>query len=435
MPQGTEDEAATAKKSRTCEKPACLNRLRANVEEETPMMLFWKIRYLDRADKKFKDRSLHLNTKTLEPVARAAVELVVQNDKHNRGRDILRYRHLFVEGTAGAGIGDPDEHDFGKAFCLPDYFEDETRKELTPDEIAQILSGSATARMIPHGARQHDIDFLLAEKPPIPLAEVSLTPDETLLLGYFVRDLDEMQNSAFIKDGPGTLTISGPMPIITTAVTDEEIRSFVTIFRRLYMTGHYDPASYIKIMPIFTKALGDHPYSKWVARMAKEYQNHLDGVPDMRPFVQAGTFTFTTKRLIDVFLYTQYAHQPNEERQRQFQACLAELHGQRATLTWMFLTEMWKLALEIGNAGRQIAWWFAHYCRHHGVSPDVLKSLRDHHAGLGTAEKEEDRRARLFQEKVEQLAASLWEQAGRPQSGPMQFFAAARKQLNEMLQQ
>lgn len=336
------------------------------------MMLFWKIRYLDRADKQFKDRCLYLNTKTLEPIARAAVELVVQNDSPSTKREILKYRHLFVEDKAEASFGNPAECDFGKGFCLPDYFEDETGKELANDEMAQILTGSPTARMIPSGAQQHDIDFMLAEKKePIPLADVTLTPDEIRLLGYFVRDLEEMLTSAFMKDGPGTLTTSGAIPTITTAVTDDEIRSFVTIFRRLYMTGHHDPASFVKIMPIFTKALGDHPYSKWIAGIAKEYQNHLDSVPDFRPFVQASTCTFTTKRLIDVFLYTQYAHQPNEERQRQFEACLAELHGKRAVLTWMFLTEMWKCALEIGNAGRQIAWWFQHYCNHHGISPDA----------------------------------------------------------------
>jgi len=406
-----------------------------DADKETPMKLFWKIRYLDRADKQFKDRCLYLNTKRLEPVERAAVELVVQNGSSNAKREILKYRNLFTEDQTEAGYGDMADHDFGKGFCLPDYFEDETGKELTADEMAQIMTGSPTARMIPSGARQHDIDFMIAEKTPIPLAEVSLTPDEIRLLGYFVRDLKEMLNSAFMKDGPGTLTTSGVVPTLTTAVTDDEIRSFVTIFRRLYMTGHHDPASFVKVLPIFVNALANHPYAKWIAGMGKEYQNNLDGVPDVRPFVQAGSCTFTTKRLIDVFLYTQYAHQPNEERQRQFEACLAELHGKRAVLTWMFLTEMWKCALDIGNAGRQIAWWFEHWCRHHKVSPDVLNSLRDDHAGLGAGEKEADKQQRLFREKFEQLAADLWEQAGRPTGGPSQFLAAASAQLGRRLQQ
>ncbi|HEY7307894.1 MAG TPA: DUF2934 domain-containing protein [Gemmataceae bacterium] len=135
-----------------------------------------------------------------------------------------------------------------------------------------------------------------------------------------------------------------------------------------------------------------------------------------------------------MFLYTQYAHQPDERRQRQFGECLAQLHGKQDVLTSMFLTEIWKCALEIGNAGNIIAWWFKHYCDHHGISPDVLKSLRDHHSGFGTAEKEEDRRQRLFREKVEQLAAGLWEQAGRPEGGPAQYLSAARQQLAQALQ-
>jgi len=187
---------------------------------------------------------------------------------------------------------------------VSDYFEDEAGRELTPDQTAQILTGNPTARMLPPGAKRHDIDFMLAEHTPIPLAEVSLTPDEIRLLGYFVRDLEEMVSSAFMQEGPGTFTSSGAIPKVTTAATDDEIRSFVTIFRRLYMTGHNDPASFVKIMPIFVKAVGDHPFCKWIAGMAEEYQNRLNTVPeDVRLFAQTGTCKFSTKRLIDVFLY------------------------------------------------------------------------------------------------------------------------------------
>jgi hypothetical protein len=402
------------------------------------MMLFWKIRYLDRADKQFKDRHLYLHTKTLDPVTRATVELVAENRSSRTEREILKYRHLFVEKEPGASPGDPNDWDRFIGVNPSEYFEDETGKEITHDEMAQILSESPTARMIPPGARQHDIDYMLAEKTPSPLAKVSLTPDEIRLLGYFVRDLAEMLNSAFMNDDPGTITSSGGFlslssnPTLQTAATDEEIRSFVTIFRRLYMEK--EPANFQKAVAVFVAALGDHPLSKWVEGTAKQYENHLDAVPDARPFVPPGTCTFTTKRLIDVFLYTRYAHQPDEKRQRQFGECLAELHGKQAVLTWMFLTETWKLTLEIGNAGRQIAGWFKHWCDHHRVSPDVLNSLHHDHAGLGAAEKEEARRERLFREKAEQLAADLWEQAGRPAGGPSQFLAAASAELGRRLQ-
>ena len=99
----------------------------------------------------------------------------------------------------------------------------------------------------------------------------------------------------------------------------------------------------------------------------------------------------------------------------------------------MFLTEIWKCSLEIGNAGRVIANWFRHYCDHHAVSPSVLNSLQNEVTGLGTAEKEEDRAARLFREKVEELEMELWKRAGRPEGGPVQFRAVAREQLSRAL--
>jgi hypothetical protein len=142
-----------------------------------------------------------------------------------------------------------------------------------------------------------------------------------------------------------------------------------------------------------------------------------------------------TKQLIDVYLYTRYAHQPNGKRQRQFGECLKEVNGKRDLLTWMFLTEIWRCGLEIGNAGRVISEWFKVYCDHHSVTPDVLRSMRDEHSGLGAGEKDEEWRDRLFREKAEALALDLWAQHGRPQGGPTEFLATAREQLQQRLQQ
>lgn len=143
--------------------------------------------------------------------------------------------------------------------------------------------------------------------------------------------------------------------------------------------------------------------------------------------------TFKVKRLLDVFLYTQYAHQPDERRQRQFLECLQEVKGRRGFMTWMFLTEIWKCSLDIVRAGRVIAGWFQRYCNQHGITPDVLNSLRNEHAGLGAVEKEEVRKARLFREKAEELATELWKQQGCPERGPMPFLPLARKQLAAQL--
>ncbi len=37
------------------------------------MLIFWRIRYLDRTDKQFKDRDLFLDTMLLPPATKAAV--------------------------------------------------------------------------------------------------------------------------------------------------------------------------------------------------------------------------------------------------------------------------------------------------------------------------------------------------------------------------
>ncbi len=405
------------------------------------MMLLWKIRYLDRASKEFKDRDLYLDTKTLDPVTRAAVELIFQSKSFETERDIFRYRHYFKEYEPGTHPDDPNKWDSFGTVGPSEYFEDETGKEITLQEIGPILTGSPTTRLIPSGAKQHDIDFMLAPHSPIPIDVVALNSEEVRLIGYFARDLKELRDSAFMKDGPGKISATGSFALsassnhkLETAVTDEEIRSFVTIFRRLYMTGNHDPASFSKIIPIFVKALGDNPYGSWVAGGANEYKSHLESVSDFRPFLQPGVCTFTTKRLIDVFLYTQYAHQPNEVRQRQFCECLHQVYGNRPFLTWMFLTEIWKCSLKIISVGKIITGWFQRYCEYHQISPDVLMSLRDDHAGIGAGEKEENRRIRIFNEKVEQLAIALWNNDGRPQGGPSQFIGWAREQLSSELQ-
>jgi hypothetical protein len=405
------------------------------------MMLMWKIRFLDQTDREFKDRCLYLDTNTLDAVTRAAVEFVAHNKTSKTEQGIFKFRHLFIEDKSGNGPpGNTAEWGSCRSVGPSEYFEDETGKEITGDEMAQIWTANPTARLIPSGAKQHDIELMFSERKPIPVAEISLSAEDIRLLGYFGRDLHEMQTAAFMKDRPATIKWSGSIefspnstPILETSATDEEIRSFVTIFRRLYMEK--EPANFQKAVAVFGKALGDHPYAKWASGVAQSLQNQLRAVAETPAFMrQLGSITFTTKRLIDVFLYTQYAHQPAEARQRQFGECLAQVSGNRAVLTWMFLTEIWKSSLQIGNAGKFITWWFKLYCDHHVVSPDVLSSLRDDHAGLGAAEKEVDRRARLLGEKIEQVAMDLWNQARRPDGGPSQFLRTAREELIRRLE-
>src|SRR6185312_2809323 len=98
-----------------------------------------------------------------------------------------------------------------------------------------------------------------------------------------------------------------------------------TIFRRLYMVN--EQADFKKAVAIFTNAVGDCPHGRWVGGVFDEYSKRLSSVPMMHPMIPPGSFTDEFKRLIDVFVYTQYAHQPSEQRQKQFKKCLSQVNG------------------------------------------------------------------------------------------------------------
>jgi hypothetical protein len=388
------------------------------------MYLFWRIRYLDNRDNQFKDRDLWLNTDTLDPVTKAAVEATHALRDTGRGREMLRFRHLFQEHQQRCGASDA----FGTIF-LYDYFEDETGKEISYQQMGFALTGDPQAAVFPPGTRPHDAEYWLAEKPPIHLDQITLSADEVNILGYFIRDLRELKTTALLKDGPGSISGSGSIGrwVLKTAVSDEEIRSFVTIFRRLYMEK--EPANFNKAVAVFARALQDHPVSAWVQAIATEYDNSLENEPDSSLMIGLEKLPFSRKRLIDVYLYTQYAHQPDDRRVRQFNECLAAVGGNRSLLTWLFLTEMWKCAIEMCNAGAVIAEFYDHYCRCHNISSEVLASIRSDHPGLGSLEKKEVQEARVLQEKAKELAKALWESAGRPEGGPAGFIKPALEQL------
>ena len=55
------------------------------------------------------------------------------------------------------------------------------------------------------------------------------------------------------------------------------------------------------------------------------------------------------------------------------------------------------------------------------------------HPGLGTIEKESEKRARVFEEKAREVAQEKWQIAGRPPEGPDRFVGEAREELARAL--
>ncbi|MGD0516770.1 MAG: hypothetical protein ABSA26_04475, partial [Thermoguttaceae bacterium] len=314
-------------------------------------------------------------------------------------------------------------------FCIPDYFEDENGNELTLKQMAVILTGNPEAIMFPSGVRQHDIDYMLSEYRPIPLDKILILPDSLEILGYFVRDFKEMEASAFFnEEGGGTLGGSSfGGPVLRTAVSDEEVRSFIMIFRRLCITN--ERFTFWKARNIFNQYLRDYPLAKWVKGAAKQYQKYLNKVPSENPFVAQCTFPLTRKELFETYFYTHYVHQPDEKHEQLFQKCLDALDNKLPVLTWLFLTELWYCGHKMACVAQVITGVYDRYCRCHHVSPNILKSISECNPGMGILEKKYEQRDRIVQKKCEELALSLWNANGCPEGGPDQFLDQAKQRL------
>lgn len=397
------------------------------------MRLFWRIRYLDSRDKEFKDRDLWLDTETLDPIIRAAVEATEDMKKPGGGREWLKFQHYFTEDNPYDGDStDTPFHGSISTVGPLDYFEDEDGNELTRNQMAVVLTGNPNAVMLPSGTKQYEIDFILAKQRPIQLDQISLSPEQLKCLGYFARDLRELLAAALFKDGPGRLTdCTGPNPRLQTQATDEEIRSFITIFRRLYMKK--EPGNFVEAVAVFVDANNDNPIAGRINGIAREYLNGLDKSPRIIPMLGCQDLPFTRKQLIDVFMYTQYLHQPSKDRTRQFGEYLQAVGNRRELLTWIFLCDLWACSLHIGNAGRIIVDFYERYCDHHNVSASIISAASDECPGIGTLEKRQDRNDRVLRERTEELAQNLWENAGRPQAGLEAFRNKASVQLREVM--
>jgi hypothetical protein len=395
------------------------------------MLLSLHVRYLDSRDKQFKGRVLWLDTDTLDPVTKAAVE-ATREIASSSGREMLRYRHLFEEKDCAREDGEAP--DTIASFIIDGYFEDEEGKELSEERMGTIVTGRANSVMFPAGAKQYQIDFALADKPLVDIDKTSLSEQDVKVIAYFCRDVRELAESEFLKEGPGTYS-QGPPSLtgVETSVSAEEIRSFVTIFRRLYMKK--DRGNLLNALDVFAKAIPEHPVSAWAKGIADEYARELTVSPMVPPGVKRPVPSFwSRKRLLDIFIYTQYSHQPDDRRIKQFQECLELVRGNRAFLEWSFFFELWSTSWRILDAGRTITEFYKHYCRCHGKPKDVLDSLHRQNPGIGLKEKKGEKRDRILLEKAEELSVKMWQDRGQPEGSPTQFLDEAREQLRAAIE-
>ncbi len=399
------------------------------------MLLCWNVRCLDTRDKESKDRILWLDTNDLLPETKAEVELCLSTSGSSVNPKMLEYRHFFKEEhVTTADLEKPIGPGGWRCFSIEGYFEDDAGNPLSEDDVARIVTGNPTAFAVPSGTPQYHIDYMLAKKDAVDFDQISQTGEQLELLGYFSRDFRTVSESAFMKDGPGTLcSNSGDRgAIVRSAVTEDELTSFLATFRQLYMEK--EPANFCKTAQLVIDVLAGHPLGQWVSGATDAYGQKLKSPPDF-PLLMAGkNFKYSRKRLIDVYLYTRVIHQPKDDIGKKYQKCLDEVGGKQELLTFLFLTSVWQMVLAMGGPGRVIVGFYDHYCDHHGIRPDIHDSIGRENLGIGTEEKKSERDQRLLREKAEELAKAKWESEGQPAGGYTQFLDEAKERLRKLLE-
>ena len=198
------------------------------------MHVFWKIRGFNRHNRGYFDRLLYLDTDLLDTVTRHKVEHYIETQR-SFDRELIKYRALFSQCDDPTSVV-PNGGETGRVVSVENYLEDESGAEITMTEVARLKTGNPNVIAYPPGYREHDIRLSMSPNSPLPenpIEHISLTQDEIDALAYFARDVKELRQNPFYNSPPVLHGSAGETRVST--IETDYIRSYVTVFRRLYM--------------------------------------------------------------------------------------------------------------------------------------------------------------------------------------------------------
>jgi hypothetical protein len=388
------------------------------------MITQWSVQCFSRADKTFFNKQLALDTASLDPITRSRVEMCLE-DRTSQEREILKYRHLFTEGRLSLA-GNEVRHDAYHSFGILDYIEDEDGKEITRTECARIQSGNDNVVAIPRGFRPHDIElYFLSHNSPVPDKpedRIHLSQADIDTLAYFIKDVAELKENAFYSTSPVLHAVAGVYTISTLPV--EHIVSFLTIFRRLYMTkerGNYNNACAVYARHYLNKRL-----TNWVTAERRLYNKFL--AAKTKVIFANGEKSFTNRVLIDTMLTMRFAHQPKDDLRQQYEICLREA-GDLLRLEFMFYRVIQEAAFYYTRAYGFISNELDWYLKRTGRSPTFDFAPYRNEMGRGEQLTAEERREESLRRHAEKAGRELWEQAGCPEGQLKRFIREAEERL------
>ncbi len=389
------------------------------------MLLSWKVRYLDRGDKEFKDRELFLDLDSLPSEDRIKIELAIEQEKFdNNSRIFLKFRHLFKEGTFDELL---EKYQIFNCFCIPDYFEDELGNELSVTEAMTIKHAkpNSTVVYLPDTrtfiefskppTEEDAIKYGIEHTIPIDLSRINFIDKEIKKLNLFVDEIIILSSLPF---KPPALR-RYPELKVAMKITNAQLDSFVLRFRRLFMNN--EMVNYFRICKLFIdypederEYRFDHPMRLLWKRKKKEVDSLLK-LPfgklfPIKDLLESDDYEFTVKDLIDAFLYTKFVHQPNPDSEKLYKRGLIIAKGNKDVLLFYFCFAIYRLANEYITLGK----WIKQIL----ILMDKFSPESNHVEKLDNMSRAFER---TINDKIWELANELWKKDGSPSCGAIKY--------------
>ncbi len=391
------------------------------------MLIFVKVRVATPSN--WMSQWFVVDTNELPPLDQHALEMLVEAggltaEKFRNWRDRFRAHDEHVP------IARPTGYSGGlHCIAIEDYCEDGDGNGLTIENGIRIVMQNEDLVILPSGTRAHDVALAFTDNSPIPedpLSYFQFTQSEVNGLALFLRDIKELRQSPFYQRHSTMHSFGSQLRLETISV--DLIRSFIVVFRRLYMTGKHDVGNFRDSCDVYCARFWNKRLIDWVAEERRLYDEFLHGPAAEFPGTQP-VYSFSNKRLIDVFLYTRFAHHPDETRTRQLRQMRVEV-GSEDLLEFMFYTAVQHAAMIYCNVSQYIAFEMDGYWKVGGLHPtaDVTPFCNGADRGvLLTAE--EEVRDRLMK-RAAKLGEELWKNAGSPSNELPQFVQDAIQHLS-----
>lgn len=395
------------------------------------MIFFWKIRYFDRGDKEFKDRCLYLDPETIPIQDLACIEFLSETRKHNWDRKILKFRHLFREVSKNERKKLWHKHCSSgiETILLDDYVEDEDGNVIALQEALRIKYGNPNLVLVPQGMSKHLFKYLNAPDPAFDISQITLSEKEIDAFLAFSRDYNELKDSTFRKDFSSlSLHVENEIYDIRSSFTDEDIRAFVAIFRRLYKANDNDPGHYENVCKVYQEKI-QHPSARYLEVECNKFQSlkesTLEKSPDnsvllspIRELISFGQINeLSVEKFLDTIIYTRYLHQPKKSRKELYQTILNSIKKEEKEdiLNWIFLSLMNSLSLHIINTGGMLEYAINRYLETKNTEMAHIPQMTS--LGIGKKESYEEKKKRIVDKKITELSEALWKQDGNPACG------------------